>query len=249
MVEVIYALWRRDMIKFLRDRRTLVTSLTRPFLWLLAFGFGLRASVRLPTGGADFVSFLVPGLAAMTVLFASMFAAISIVWEREFGFLKELLVAPVPRGTIVTAKILAGSATALIETTLMLALSPLVGARYNPFGALASLPLLAVFGMTVNALGIIVAARMKSFEGFGSVVNFVIQPVFFLSGALYPIAGLPRLLRLVVLVNPMSYVVDAVRGLCLGHHGFPLAVDLGVTAGAAMLLGSLATRAFRKMEA
>jgi ABC-2 type transport system permease protein len=249
MIEVVYALWRRDMVKFLRDRRQLVTSLTRPFLWLLAFGFGLRGSVRLPTAGTDFVSFLVPGLAAMTVLFASMFAAISIVWEREFGFLKELLVAPVPRSAIVAAKLLAGSATALIETTLMLALSPLVGARYRPLGALAALPLLAVFGMTVNALGIVVAARMKSFEGFGSVVNFVIQPVFFLSGALYPINGLPRLLRAVVLMNPMSYVVDAVRGLCLGHHGFPLALDFAVTLAAALLFGALATRAFRNMEA
>ena len=249
MIEVIYALWRRDMIKFLRDRRTLATSLTRPFLWLLAFGFGLRASVRLPTGGADFVSFLVPGLAAMTVLFASMFAAISIVWEREFGFLKELLVAPVPRGAIVTAKILAGSATALIETTLMLALSPLVGARFSPLGALASLPLLTVFGMAVNALGIVVAARMRSFEGFGSVVNFVIQPVFFLSGALYPLAGLPHGLRAVVLVNPMSYTVDAVRGLCIGHHSFPLSLDVAIVCASAVLFGGLATRAFRKMEA
>lgn len=249
MLEVVYALWRRDMIKFLRDRRQLITSVTRPFLWLLAFGFGLRGSVRLPVVGADYVSFLVPGLATMTVLFASMFAAISIVWEREFGFLKELLVAPVPRGAIVAAKILAGSTTAIIETALMLALSPLVGARYSPWGAVASIPVLIVFGMTVNALGIIVAARMRSFEGFGSVVNFVIQPVFFLSGALYPIAGLPHLLRGIVIANPMSYAVDAVRGLCLGHHGFPLALDLAVVVLSAVVLGALATRAFRRMEA
>src|SRR5436305_13030541 len=157
MIEVIYALWRRDMVKFLRDRRSLVTSLVRPFLWLLAFGFGLRASVRLPGAGVDFVSFLVPGMAAMTVLFSSMFAAISIVWEREFGFLKELLVAPIPRGAIVAAKLLAGSATALIEAILMLALAPLIGARFSVGGALASLPLLAVFGMAVNGLGIAVA--------------------------------------------------------------------------------------------
>ena len=249
MLEVIYALWRRDMIKFLRDRRQLVTSLTRPLLWFLAFGFGLRASVRLPTGGADFVSFLVPGLAAMTVLFASMFAAISIVWEREFGFLKELLVAPVPRGAIVAAKILAGSATAMIETGMMLVLSPLLGARYNPLGLLAALPVLAVFGMGVNALGIIVAARMRSFEGFGSIVNFVIQPVFFLSGALYPIAGLPHVLHAIVIVNPMTYAVDAVRGLCLGHHACPLPLSIGVVVASAVALGALATRAFRRMEA
>jgi ABC-2 type transport system permease protein len=249
MLEVIYALWRRDMIKFLRDRRQLVTSLTRPLLWLLAFGFGLRGSVRLPTGGPDYVSFLVPGLTSMTVLFASMFAAITIVWEREFGFLKELLVAPVPRGAIVAAKILAGSSTAMIEATMTLALSPLVGARYSPLGALAALPVLVLFGMGVNALGIVVAARMKSFEGFGSIVNFVIQPVFFLSGALYPITGLPHVLRALVIANPMSYAVDAVRGLCLGHHGFPLVLDVGVVLASAVVLGALATRAFRRMEA
>jgi ABC-2 type transport system permease protein len=248
MIEVIYALWRRDMVKFVRDRRSLVTSMVRPFLWLLAFGFGLRASVRLPGVGGDFVSFLVPGLAAMTVLFSSMFAAISIVWEREFGFLKELLVAPIPRGAIVAAKLAAGSAIATVEAGLMLALSPLVGARFSVVGALLSLPLLALFGMSVNALGIVVAARMKSFEGFGSVVNFVIQPIFFLSGALYPIAGLPRALRAVVLVNPMSYVVDAVRGLCIGPHHFPIALDVAVALAAALAFGALARQSFNKME-
>jgi ABC-2 type transport system permease protein len=248
VLEVVYALWRRDMIKFLRDRRSLITSMVRPFLWLLAFGFGLRASVKLPGAGGDFVSFLVPGMAAMTVLFSSMFAAISIVWEREFGFLKELLVAPTPRGAIVAAKLAAGSATATVEAGLMLALSPLIGARFSIGGALVALPLLAVFGMAVNALGIIVAARMRSFEGFGSVVNFVIQPIFFLSGALYPIDGLPRALRAVVLVNPMSYAVDAVRGLCLGAHHFPIALDIAVVLAAALAFGALARRAFDRME-
>jgi ABC-2 type transport system permease protein len=248
MIEVVYALWRRDMVKFLRDRRNLITSLVRPFLWLVAFGFGLRASVKLPGAGADFVSFLVPGMAVMTVLFSSMFAAISIVWEREFGFLKELLVAPIPRGAIVVAKVAAGSATATVEAALMLVLSTLLGARFSVVGALASLPLLAVFGMSVNALGIVVAARMKSFEGFGSIVNFVIQPIFFLSGALYPIDGLPRALRMIVLINPMSYVVDAVRGLCIGAHHFPIALDIAVALAAAVAFGALARRSFSKME-
>ena len=248
MLEVVYALWRRDMLKFLRDRRSLITSLVRPFLWLLAFGFGLRASVRLPGAGADYVSFLVPGLAAMTVLFSSMFAAISIVWEREFGFLKELLVAPTPRGAIVVAKLAAGSSTATVEAALMLALSPLLGARFSVGGALLALPLLALFGMAMNALGIVVAARMRSFEGFGSLVNFVIQPIFFLSGALYPIDGLPRALRAIVLLNPMSYVVDAVRGLCLGVHHLPIALDVAVALASALAFGALARRAFNKME-
>jgi ABC-2 type transport system permease protein len=248
MIEVIYALWRRDMVKFLRDRRSLITSMVRPFLWLLAFGFGLRGSVRLPVTGVDYVSFHVPGLAAMTVLFSSMFAAISIVWEREFGFLKELLVAPIPRGAIVAAKLAAGSATATVEAALMLALSPLAGAHFRVLGAIASLPLLALFGMSVNALGIVVAAKMKSFEGFGSVVNFVIQPIFFLSGALYLTDGLPRALHAIVLANPMFYVVDAVRGLCIGRHDFPIALDVAVALATALALGALARRAFNKME-
>src|SRR4051812_39853585 len=248
-MEIIYALWRRDMIKFLRDRRSLVTSLVRPFLWLVAFGFGLRASVKLPgVAGADYVSFLVPGMATMTVLFSSMFAAISIVWEREFGFLKELLVAPTPRGAIVVAKLAAGSTTATVEAALMLVLSPLIGARFSVGGALAALPLLALFGMAINALGIIVAARMRSFEGFGSIVNFVIQPIFFLSGALYPIDSLPHALRAAVLMNPMSYAVDAVRGLCLGGNHFPIVVDVAVVLVTALVFGMLARRAFNKME-
>jgi ABC-2 type transport system permease protein len=223
MLEVVYALWRRDMVKFLRDRRSFVTSLTRPLLWLLAFGFGMRGSVTLPgaAAGVDYVSFLVAGLAAMTVLFSSMFAAISIVWEREFGFLKELLVAPVPRGAIVVAKLLAGSATALVEVIVTLAL---------------------------YGLGITLAARMKSFEGFGSVVNFVIQPIFFLSGALYLTEGLPRALHAFVLVNPMSYAVDGVRGLLIGIHTFPIALDVGVVVLSTLAFGALATRAFRRME-
>jgi ABC-2 type transport system permease protein len=246
MLELIYALWRRDMVKFLRDRQNILASLARPFLWLFAVGFGLRGSVQ--GGPADYVSFLVPGLAAMTVLFAAMFAAISIVWDREFGFLKELLVAPVPRSSIVAAKMLAGSTMGVLEAGLMMLLAPLLGARFHPGGALLGLLLLAVFGMGVNALGIAIAARMKSFEGFGGVVNFLIQPIFFLSGALYPVGNVPRALRVAVLANPMSYAVDAVRGLTIGAHHFPYALDAAVVVGTTVVMAAIATRRFRRME-
>jgi ABC-2 type transport system permease protein len=249
MLELVYALWRRDMIKFLRDRQNIVASLARPFLWMFALGFGLRGSVQVHTGGRDFVSFLVPGLAAMTVLFAAMFAAISIVWDREFGFLKELLVAPVPRGAIVAAKMAAGATMGVVEAGLMMLLSPLLGARFDPAGGALALVVLAVFGMAVNALGIAIAAGMKTFEGFGGVVNFLIQPIFFLSGALYPVDGIPHVLRLVVLANPMSYAVDAVRGLTVGAHHFPYLLDAAVLVVTTVALAALATRRFRRMEA
>jgi ABC-2 type transport system permease protein len=249
MLELVYALWRRDMIKFLRDRQNIAASLARPFLWMFALGFGLRGSVQVQTGSHDFISFLVPGLAAMTVLFAAMFAAISIVWDREFGFLKELLVAPVPRGAIVAAKMAAGSTMGVLEAGLMMLLAPLLGARFAPAGAVLSLVVLAVFGMAVNALGIAIAARMKSFEGFGGVVNFLIQPIFFLSGALYPVEGIPHVLRVVVLANPMSYAVDAVRGLTVGVHHFPYLLDAGVLVLTTVTLAVVATRRFHRMEA
>lgn len=249
MFELVYALWRRDLVKFLRDPQTIAASLARPFLWLFALGFGLRGSVALPGEGHDFVSFLVPGLAAMTVLFASMFAAISIVWDREFGFMKELLVAPVPRGAIVASKMAAGATMGLLEVSFMLVISPFAGARFSPAGALGALLVLALFGMAVNALGIAIAAGMRTFEGFGGVVNFLIQPIFFLSGALYPLDGLPRALRVLVLANPMSYVVDAVRGLMLGLNHFPLALDIGVLAVTTVVFAVIATLRFRKMDA
>jgi ABC-2 type transport system permease protein len=249
VLELIFALWRRDMVKFLRDRQNIMASLARPFLWLFALGFGLRGSVQVRTGTADYVSFLVPGIGAMVVLFAAMFAAISIVWDREFGFLKELLVAPVPRGAIVAAKMAAGATMGVLEAALMMALAPALGARFDPLGAVAALLVLAVFGMGVNALGIAIAAGMKSFEGFGGVVNFLIQPIFFLSGALYPVEGIPHALRVVVLANPMSYTVDAVRGLTVGVHHFPYALDVAVVLVTTAALALVATRRFRRMEA
>jgi ABC-2 type transport system permease protein len=247
--ELVYALFRRDIVKFLRDRSTLAASLTRPLLWIVGVGFGLRSAFRQGVSGLDFVSFLVPGIATMSVLFTSMFAAISIVWDREFGFLKELLVAPVPRSSIVLAKMLAASALALLEVSIVLVLAPVFGAQLRLTGALLALPLLGAFGMAVNALGILIASRMKSFEGFGGIVNFLIQPIFFFSGAIYPIEGLPKALYIIVRLNPMSYAVDATRGLTLGVHHFPLALDVSVVAGTVIVLGGFATRSFSRMQA
>ncbi|MRG95161.1 ABC transporter permease [Polyangium spumosum] len=247
--EVVYHLARRDVVKFLRDRQNVAATLVRPLLWILAVGFGLRRAFDPGATGVDFVSFLVPGVATMAVLFSSMFSAISIVWDREFGFLKELLVAPVPRATLVFAKMIAASVTALFEVSVVLLVSPLLGARIDPLGALLSIPVLVAFGMAVSALGITVASRMKTFEGFGGIVNFLIQPVFFFSGALYPLEGLPPALSAVVRLNPMSYAVDATRGLCVGVHHFPIALDAAVVLGTLVVLGALAVRSFSRMQA
>ena len=247
MGELIFELWRRDMTKYLRDRQQVVSSIARSFLWMVGVGFGLRAAVA--PGGINYMNFLPPGIAAMAVLFGSTFAAISIVWDREFGFLKELLVAPIPRSAIVLAKMAAAATTSLIEATLVMAIAPILGARYDPAGAALGLLVLGLFGMGVNALGIAVAAKMKSFEGFGAIVNFVIQPLFFLSGAIYPLDGVPRLLKYAVMLNPMTYAVDAMHGLAIGHHIFPYVLDVGAVAVSTLLFGLIATRAFSRMQA
>jgi ABC-2 type transport system permease protein len=250
-LDIIYHLCRRDVLKFLRDKQTLATSIVRPLLWLVAVGFGLRASFGGGAGhqGVDFVSFLVPGVVTMTVLFSSMFAAISIVWDREFGFLKELLVSPVPRSIIVLSKMISASVTALLEVAITLIVAPLLGAKFSLLGALTAIPLLVTFGMGVTALGIIVASRMKTFEGFGAIVNFLIQPLFFFSGALYPVEGLPKSLALIVRFNPMSYAVDGARALFVGVNHFPLALDAGVVLLTTTILGAWAVHSFSKMQA
>jgi ABC-2 type transport system permease protein len=248
LAEVVGALWRRDLVKFTRDRQQLLGSATRPLLWLLAFGLGLRGSFRGDTS-VDYVTFIVPGLATMTVLFAGMFQSISLVWDREFGFLKELLVAPVPRVAFVIAKMLAGATLAVLEASVVLLMSLALGVRWSILGALPALAILAVFGMAVSGFGVFLASRMKSFEGFGVVVNFVIQPVFFLSGALYPLEGLPAGLRFVVALNPMSYAVDAARGLLVGVHHLAIALDAGVVVACAVAFGALGTWSFGRMQA
>jgi ABC-2 type transport system permease protein len=248
MGELIFELWRRDIVKYLRDRQQVVSSVARSMLWMLAVGFGLRASFR-PAAGIDYLSFLAPGLAAMSVLFGSMFAAISLVWDREFGFLKELLVAPVHRSAIVIAKMAAAATTSVAEAAIVLLLAPLLGARYNAAGAALGLLLLGALGMGVNALGIIVASKMRSFEGFGTIVTFVVQPLFFLSGALYPIDGLPAGLKIAVTLNPMTYAVDGMRGLALGVHSFPLSVDAAVLVATTFVFGAAASWTFSRMQA
>ena len=244
---MVAALVRRDLARFVRDRHNLAASLARPLLWLIALGFGLRGAFVLDTGEVDYLSFLVPGIAVMSILFTSTFAAISIVWDREFGFLKELLVAPVPRSSIVLARMLSGATLSILEAGTAMLVAPLLGARFSAGGALLALLVYLVFGMGVSALGIVVAARMRSFEGFGGIVNFIIQPLFFFSGAFYPLDGLPRPLAVLVRLNPATYAVDAARGLALGVQRFPLALDLSVVVLGTLLMWALATRAFSKM--
>ena len=263
---VVRVVWRRELLRFLRNRLRLVTSFVQPVLFLLVLGTGLSSLVA-SSGGVNFKTFMFPGILAMTVLFTALFSAISIVWDREFGFLREMLVAPVRRGAIVVGKCAGGATTAVIQGALMLLLAGLVGVPYSPtlFATLLGEMILVAFALT--ALGVLVASRMSQIESFQAVIQFLVMPMFFLSGAIFPPSGLPQWLAILTKLDPLSYAVDPMRRAVFAHvHAsvalqqrmnagvswdgwrLPIALELGLVAGGAIVVLVLAVWQFNKVE-
>lgn len=221
----IYIVWLRDTIRYYREKSQLYGSLARPILWLFILGMGLRGSYQL-TGKYNYTQFIFPGIVAMTIIFTSIQSAITIIWDREFGFLKEILVAPVPRTSIALGKGLAGTTLSLIQASIILFLSPLVKVRFPLLHLLPIFLVIVLLSFSLTGIGIVIAARMTSFQGFGTIMNFVIMPMWFLSGSMFPPIGLPKWLDALVRVNPLSYGVDLIRRLILGLSYYPLWLSL-----------------------
>lgn len=210
-------IWRREMIRLFRSRARIVTGLAQPLLFLFVLGVGLGRVIgagRIP--GVSYQEFLFPGVLGMSVLFSAMFSAISIVWDREFGFLREMLVAPVSRSAIVLGKALGGASQAVAQGVILLAVAPLAGVDLDPIEVVEMLGLLMLLAFAVVAFGIVVASRMQRVEGFQVVMSLVAQPMLFLSGAIFPLHNLPTWLHVATRMNPMSYGVDPVRRVILG---------------------------------
>ncbi|MEO0050174.1 MAG: ABC transporter permease [candidate division WOR-3 bacterium] len=222
----IYMVWLRDVIRYFREKSQFYGSMTRPVLWLFILGLGLRGGYK-EIGNVNYTQFIFPGIVAMTSIFTSIQSAISIIWDREFGFLKEILVAPVPRTSIVIGKGFAGTTLSLIQGCIVLLLAPLVKVKLPLINILPLLFVMAVMSFALTGIGIVIAARMTSFQGFGTIMNFVIMPMWFLSGALFPMKGIPWWLNILVRINPLTYGVDLVRRLVLGFSFYPLWFDLG----------------------
>lgn len=236
----LFIIWYRDILRFYRERSQIYTSIFRPVLWLFAFGVGLRPSFR-GVAGFNYIQFVFPGVIAMTLIFTSIGSAISIIWDREFGFLKEILVAPIPRSWVVLGKSLSGSTLAMLQGGCVLLLAPFAGVRVTIPEVLVSLLVMFLVSMSLTGLGIILAARMTSFEGFGAVMNFVIMPLYFLSGAVYPLRGVPEWLYVLSALNPLTYGVDLLRGAMLSIHAFPVMLSAAylVVFFIAMMVGAL----------
>ena len=267
-LRAVSIVWRRELIRFRTDRLRAITSLVQPVLFLFVLGTGLSrlASRGLPVG-VDFRTFIYPGVLAMSVLFTSIFSAASIVWDREFGFLREMLVAPVRRWAIVVGKCLGGATVATFQGLIFLALAGVARVPYNPVLLLTLVGELLLLSFTLTAFGVMMAARIKQIQAFMALTQLFVLPLFFLSGALYPLNGLPAWLTVLTRIDPLTYIVDPMRSAVFSHlsvsplavHALspgitwfgwvvPLGLSLAIVAvmGTAML--AIAIAEFRKTE-
>jgi ABC-2 type transport system permease protein len=224
--------WRRELLRFRSDRLRIISSLIQPVLFLLVLGTGLSrlAGHGLPPG-LSFNTFIYPGVLCMSVLFTSLFSAGSIVWDREFGFLREMLVAPVSRSALVLGKCLGGATVATIQGLVILALAGLVHVPYNPMLFLTVIGELLLLSFTLTAFGVAVAARITQMQAFMALNQMLVMPLFFLSGALYPLNGLPRWLAIVTRFDPLSYIVDPMRHAVFSHLSVPPAATASIAPG------------------
>lgn len=241
----IYIIWFRDVLRFWRNKARMFSSFGFPLLFLVVFGGGLSRTMGALAPGVDFTKFMFPGVIGMTVVMTSVMSGMSMVWDREFGFLKEVLVAPVSRGSVVLGKMLGSATVATFQGIVILVLSPIVGLKLSPGMALL-LPYLFIISCSLSGLGIALASRIKSMEAFQVIMQMAMMPMIFLSGVFFPVNNLPAWMNALVKINPVTYGVDAVRQVILpqaagaaaamptGIAGNPLGVSLW---GHAMSLG------------
>jgi ABC-2 type transport system permease protein len=232
-LRAIRIVWRRDLIRFVNDRIRIAAQLVQPLLFLFVMGSGLQQLSSAGTHGVNLKTFIYPGILCIAVMFTAMFSAASIVWDREFGFLREMMVAPVRRSSIVIGKCLGGATVACSQGIIMILLAPLVGVPYSAtlIAGIFGLQLLLAF--TITAFGVMVAARIKQMQAFFGVMQMIVMPMFFISGALFPASGLPGWLTVLNRIDPLTYAVDPMRRLVFSHLTISpaarRALDPGVT--------------------
>ncbi len=255
------------MIRYWRTKPRLISSLAMPLIWLVLFGSGMKSAFAIGGGqaGFDFIQFLFPGVIGMSILFTSIFSVMSIVTDRQFGFLKEILVAPVSRVSIALGKIMGGATTAMIQGTIMILLSPIVGIKLNLGLILTMLPVMFIAAIALTSIGLVVASRMKSTEGFQMIMNFIMMPMFFLSGAMFPLSNLPKWMDVLSKLNPASYTIDLVRQVAfkfmdtpqqvidllsikLFDHQVSIMTDLAIVAVFGIVMVSFGVMLFKKSD-
>lgn len=260
----LYAIWLREFKVFLREKSRLVASIFTPLMWLFVIGSGLGSAVSNPsalstavnsTAGEagseiDYQQFIFPGMICMSVIFSSVFFGSYIIWDRKFDFLKSVMVAPVSRTTIFIGKTFGGMTTSIIQAAILLVIGLAIGIHYTPLSIVTIAVIILLLSFALTSLGLTLGSYIESLEGFQLIVSFVVFPLFFLSGALFPLNNLPGWLSILTMVDPATYAVDALRSITLGTTGKnPFVVDFGILLVCVIALGTIGMLSFRKMKA
>jgi ABC-2 type transport system permease protein len=244
----IFILWLRQLKRYMRSRARIIGALAQPLLYLATFGFGF-ASVFAAAGRGDYFQFLTPGIVGMSIIFTSIFSGMGILWDRQFGFLKEILVAPVSRLSVMVGCVLGGTTTATIQGVIVLGISVLMG--FHPVSwplAGMAIIVMATIALLFSALGTLFGALVNDFQAFQLIMNFLVMPIFFLSGAMFPLDGLPKALTIITELDPLSYGVDGMRALLTGVSHFSLVLDFGVLAVTTVVLLLTGSVLFRRIQ-
>lgn len=248
-MDIVYIIWLRSMKRYLRSKSRIIGSLGMPLFFLLVLGFGLNSVVQIPGMSHNYMGFIIPGIISMTVLFTSIFSGIQIIWDKQFGFLKETLVAPVSRMEIMLGQTLGGATTSFIQGIIILILSLFIGLNINSiYGFLIAFVFMILIGLSFTALGIAAASRMEDMHGFQLIMNFIIFPIFGLSGALFPIDSLPSWLKSLTMVDPLTYGVEGIRYGLLGTSQINPLFSFVVLTGFTLFMVVLGAYLFRKIQ-
>jgi ABC-2 type transport system permease protein len=245
----LYAIWLREFKVFLRERSRLVASTFTPVLWLFVIGSGLGSADPVTVPGVDYQQFIFPGIVSMSIIFTSVFYGSYIIWDRKFDFLKSVMVAPVSRATVFVGKTLGGMTNSLIQAAILLAIGVAIGIPFTPLSLAQAVAVVLLMSFGLTSLGLALGSYMYSLEGFQMIVSFVVFPLFFLSGALFPLDNLPAWLSFLTAADPAAYGVDALRNLMLGTGNYPVELDVAILIGYTTALGTFGVYSFGRMKA
>jgi ABC-2 type transport system permease protein len=248
--EVIYILWLRQLKHYWNSKSRLLSSLGQPLLFLVTFGFGFSPMYTKASGGASYMDFLAPGIVSMSILFTAVFSGLEVIWDRQFGFLKETLVAPISRTEIMTGKTFGGATIAMVQGLIVLSLTYLLGFRIPSLGSFGlGLIFMSMIAIFFTGFGLAIAAKMKDMHGYQLIMNFLVMPIFFLSGTLVPLDNLPPIINFLSKINPLTYGVDGLRGAFTGMSTFGIYSDLAVMSTLSALVCVIGAVLFSKIEA
>jgi len=250
MINAIYTIWLREMKRFIRSKSRIIGNISMPFIWLAIMGVGLNSTFTIPGINISYLNYMAPGIIGMTLLFTSIFSGLSVIWDKQFGFLKEILVSPIPRISIVLGKIAGSSTISIINALIILIISISMGAIYiknlTIYNIVEAIIFMILISISFVSIGLAIASRLDNMEGFQVIMSFLVMPIFFLSGAFFPIENVPNWMKVLAFIDPLMYGVDGLRGSLLGISKFSIWIDFLILFVFSVSIILLSTIMFKK---